>query len=56
MGPIESTCRGQSEANLGLRLEVLAFDHEDTCFAGEIQARLATAGTPIGPYDSLIAG
>lgn len=48
------------DANLerieGLRFEVVAFDHEDACCAGAIRARLAAAGTPIGPYDSLIAG
>ena len=40
----------------GLPFEVLAFDKEDACKAGEIRAILALAGTPIGPYDVLIAG
>ena len=48
------------EANLnrleGLRFERLDFDPEDARCAGEIRARLAQAGTPIGPYDLLIAG
>jgi tRNA(fMet)-specific endonuclease VapC len=40
----------------GLRLAVLEFDKEDARQAGEIRAALAAAGTPIGPYDVLIAG
>lgn len=39
-----------------LRFEVLEFDREDARQAGELRARLAAAGTPIGPYDVLIAG
>lgn len=39
-----------------LRFEVLPFDQEDAREAGEIRAALAAAGTPIGPYDVLIAG
>lgn len=39
-----------------LQFEVLDFDREDAQHAGEIRARLAVAGTPIGPYDALIAG
>jgi tRNA(fMet)-specific endonuclease VapC len=37
-------------------LAVLEFDREDARTAGEIQATLARQGTPIGPYDALIAG
>jgi tRNA(fMet)-specific endonuclease VapC len=40
----------------GLRFEVVEFDGEDSRHAGEIRAALAKAGTPIGPYDVLIAG
>ena len=40
----------------GLQFEVLEFDKEDARKAGEIRAVLAGAGTPIGPYDVLIAG
>lgn len=40
----------------GLRFEVVAFDSEDSRHAGEIRAALAARGTPIGPYDVLIAG
>ena len=40
----------------GLQFEVVPFDHEDARHAGEIRAALGAAGTPIGPYDVLIAG
>lgn len=39
-----------------LRFAVLEFDHEDARRAGMLRAELAGAGTPIGPYDVLIAG
>lgn len=39
-----------------LRLAVVEFDKEDARQAGEVRAALAAAGTPIGPYDVLIAG
>jgi tRNA(fMet)-specific endonuclease VapC len=39
-----------------LPLEVSDFDREDARQAGELRAALAAAGTPIGPYDVLIAG
>ncbi|MEO8714979.1 MAG: type II toxin-antitoxin system VapC family toxin [Acetobacteraceae bacterium] len=39
-----------------LAFEVLEFDKEDARLAGVIRAALAKAGTPIGPYDVLIAG
>ena len=35
---------------------VLDFDLHDAYAAGEIRAALAARGTPIGPYDVLIAG
>ena len=37
-------------------LVVLELDREDARAAGEIRAALARKGTPIGPYDVLIAG
>jgi tRNA(fMet)-specific endonuclease VapC len=40
----------------GLRLTTLDFTADDARRAAEIRAALATAGTPIGPYDVLIAG
>ena len=39
-----------------LQLAVIEFDKEDARVAGEVRAFLATKGTPIGPYDVLIAG
>jgi tRNA(fMet)-specific endonuclease VapC len=43
------------ERFLGLGVEVLPFDAEDAAHAGEIRAHLERLGTPIGPYDCLIA-
>ncbi|MDC9812174.1 type II toxin-antitoxin system VapC family toxin [Rhizobium binxianense] len=34
---------------------VIGFEQEDALAAGKIRAALATKGTPIGPYDVLIA-
>jgi tRNA(fMet)-specific endonuclease VapC len=39
-----------------LQFAVLEFDKQDARQAGEIRALLSSRGTPIGPYDSLIAG
>jgi tRNA(fMet)-specific endonuclease VapC len=39
-----------------LQFSVLEFDAEDARQAGQIRAHLASKGTPIGPYDVLIAG
>jgi len=39
-----------------LQFEVVEFDKEDARQAGEIRAMLSALGTPIGPYDVLIAG
>lgn len=48
------------EANLarvdGLQFPVLELDQEDARHAGQIRAHLALKGTPIGPFDVLIAG
>ena len=38
------------------RLEVLAFDEQAATHFGQIRAELAKIGSPIGPYDSMIAG
>ena len=40
----------------GLRLPILEFGDEDAHAAGQIRAELNRKGTPIGPYDLLIAG
>jgi tRNA(fMet)-specific endonuclease VapC len=34
---------------------VLSFEAEDAAIAGELRANLESAGTPIGPFDLLIA-
>ncbi len=39
-----------------LQVPALPLDREDARSAGEIRAVLKKAGTPIGPYDILIAG
>ena len=36
-------------------IRVLPFEEEDAAVAGELRAELERAGTPIGPYDLLIA-
>lgn len=47
---------GGNLQNIGhLRLPVLDFDVSDAEKAGHIRATLAMQGTPIGPFDSLIA-
>lgn len=38
------------------RLDVLEYDHAATANTGQLRAELARAGTPIGPYDGMIAG
>lgn len=37
-------------------VDPLGFDDEDAKFAGRVRAALEKSGTPIGPYDLLIAG
>ncbi|GGX48398.1 type II toxin-antitoxin system tRNA(fMet)-specific endonuclease VapC [Saccharospirillum salsuginis] len=38
------------------RLEVLDYNTEAAAHSGQIRAELARNGTPIGPYDQMIAG
>lgn len=38
------------------RLEVLVYDTQAAAQTGQLRAELARAGTPIGPYDQMIAG
>ncbi|WP_457673327.1 type II toxin-antitoxin system tRNA(fMet)-specific endonuclease VapC [Thiolapillus sp.] len=38
------------------RLEVLPFEAGDAAHFGQLRAELAIQGTPIGPYDAMIAG
>jgi tRNA(fMet)-specific endonuclease VapC len=46
---------GLLERFLGLGVDVLPFEAEDAGHAGDIRAHLEIKGTPIGPYDCLIA-
>jgi tRNA(fMet)-specific endonuclease VapC len=39
-----------------IRFDILDFDRQDARCAGEARAALSATGTPIGPYDVLIAG
>jgi len=43
------------EKFLGLGIDILPFEVDDAAHAGDIRARLESAGTPIGHYDYLIA-
>ena len=51
---------GRPAHNVGvvdaLQFAVLEFDKEDARQSGSVRALLASRGTPIGPYDVLIAG
>lgn len=38
------------------RLGILPFESGDASHFGQVRAELAAAGTPIGPYDAMIAG
>ncbi len=38
------------------RLDVLDYDQAAAANTGQLRAELARAGTPIGPYDAMIAG
>ncbi len=50
-----SESAGKLEAFLQTPVAVLPFEREDAAEAGLIRAALEAAGTPIGPYDTLIA-
>ncbi|MBA1202973.1 tRNA(fMet)-specific endonuclease VapC [Pseudomonas capeferrum] len=39
-----------------VRLEVLDYDSQAAVHSGQLRAELGRAGTPIGPYDQMIAG
>ncbi len=58
-GVAKSSRRTESEHRLALFLQlpiaIWPFETEDAVEAGEIRAALAKGGTPIGPYDILIA-
>jgi tRNA(fMet)-specific endonuclease VapC len=57
---IKKSARPQQNASnladfLALDVETWPFEGEDAAEAGDIRASLERAGTPIGPYDILIA-
>lgn len=59
---VEKGARSKRQANidqlarlLASPIDVLPFDEDDARTAAEIRATLRAAGTPIGPYDLLIA-
>ncbi|WP_145129303.1 tRNA(fMet)-specific endonuclease VapC [Pseudomonas sp. URMO17WK12:I11] len=41
---------------LAARLEVLTYDRNAAAHTGQLRAELARLGTPIGPFDQMIAG
>jgi tRNA(fMet)-specific endonuclease VapC len=47
---------GRLTTFLSAPVEVLSFDDDDAKIAAGLRAHLRRAGTPIGPYDVLIAG
>ena len=56
-GAYRSVRSEENVARIGrLRIPIIEFDREDAVEAGRVRAALAVAGTPIGPYDVLIAG
>ena len=56
-GAVNSARREENIRNIGrLQFEFLCFDHQDAFRAAEIRASLRARGTPIGPYDILLAG
>jgi tRNA(fMet)-specific endonuclease VapC len=56
-GAFRSASSTENLARVGrLRIPIVDFDREDAVEAGRIRAALASAGTPIGPYEVLIAG
>lgn len=50
--------KGNIEIIEGLtaRMDVLPYEDKAAYHSGQIRAELARAGTPIGPYDQMIAG
>ncbi len=46
----------KSVEGLAARLSVIDFDVHAATHTGQIRAKLADLGTPIGPYDAMIAG
>ena len=56
-GAFKSRREGRNLDRLdAMRFPVIDFDRDDARQAGLVRAELAARGTPIGPYDVLIAG
>ena len=56
-GAFKGSKHHENLANIGeLRFPTVSFDEEDAYRAGEVRAYLQARGTPIGAYDTLIAG
>jgi len=56
-GAFKSERREENLARIdALHFDIVDFTREDARSSGEVRARLALAGTPIGPNDALIAG
>ena len=58
-GAEKSSSPGRNLADVegfAARLEVLKYDQDAAAHTGQLRAELAKAGTPIGPYDHMIAG
>ena len=58
-GVARSTRRRENAERLRVflsgNIEIVPFDEEDAVTAGDLRATLQKAGTPVGPYDLLIA-
>lgn len=54
--PTRVTHRGAVIDSLLQRIEVVPFGEDAAYVTGQLRASLARAGTPIGPYDVMIAG
>lgn len=58
-GVARSECRRDNAERLRVflsgNIDVVPFDEQDAVTAGDLRAMLENAGTPIGPYDLLIA-
>lgn len=52
----QKTRNRQVAQNFANRLTLLDYDHTAAAHTAEIRAELARLGTPIGPYDQMIAG
>lgn len=51
--PLTSIATSSASAE---RLDVLDYDPSAAYHSGQLRSELAKAGTPIGPYDQMIAG